>query len=172
MSGSRERGESEPPEGEDKKTSPTEEMNDAIEAEKNEDKETKEQELSSKYENWDCVERDWSPEEKQQQEWELSQAEVNEYSLKDLESIEKGSPKLEQGASTRASPSSDENEWKSSLLTFCGISLAAIIGVFTRIGFGYYKIWSIETNYVSSLLRPSLVLSDLSVSVSLTSRRR
>lgn len=39
-------------------------------------------------------------------------------------------------------------KWWTSFLTFCGIAIAAIIGVFVRIGFGYYKIWKIETNYV------------------------
>jgi hypothetical protein len=46
-----------------------------------------------------------------------------------------------------------------SLLTFVGIAIAAIIGVFIRIGFGYYKIWKIDTNYVFA--HPSLSFTSL-----------
>jgi hypothetical protein len=52
-----------------------------------------------------------------------------------------------------------------SFLTFFGISIGAIFGVFVRIGFGYYKIWKTDTNYVSlpslppSLRHPSLLSS-------------
>ena len=38
------------------------------------------------------------------------------------------------------------------LFQFCGIAIAAIFGAYVRIGIQYYKLWRIETNYVSFLL--------------------
>ncbi len=37
----------------------------------------------------------------------------------------------------------------STILMFMGISVAAYVGVFIRIGVSFYKIWKIESNYVS-----------------------
>jgi hypothetical protein len=42
-----------------------------------------------------------------------------------------------------------EMELVENILLFMGISLGAYIGSFIRIGISYYKIWRIETNYVS-----------------------
>ena len=35
------------------------------------------------------------------------------------------------------------------LLTFLAIAVAAYIGAYIRIGISFYKIWKIETSYVS-----------------------
>ena len=39
-----------------------------------------------------------------------------------------------------------------SFLIFCCFSICSMIGCYIRIGFGYYKIWKIETNYVRKLI--------------------
>lgn len=73
----------------------------------------------------------------------------------------------------------ESSNFFNSFLIFAGIAIAAIIGVFIRIGFGYYKIWKTDTNYVlpplpsslpSSLLAPSpLIHHDISSTDGLSS---
>ena len=41
---------------------------------------------------------------------------------------------------------------RDSIVLFCGIALAAVIGGYTRVGVGYYRIWRTETNYVWQLI--------------------
>jgi hypothetical protein len=109
------------------------------------------EEMLSKYEKWDHKDTDWSPGENEQQERKVAPVNSNENNLNGLE---KNSLEIEKNpqASTGSTSPHDQIDWKVTLLTFCGISIAAILGVFTRIGFGYYKIWAIETNYVWILL--------------------